>query len=70
MGKVNLILKYRLSGENHIRVAGATRIALDVMGTLTVTDAQTGEAETIPLGTIEALSIHLLRGIARPALAA
>lgn len=61
MRNMNLMLKFKLGGEDEFRVRGAARIKVDASG-LTLTDAETGATERIPLGTVEVLSIHSLCG--------
>jgi hypothetical protein len=65
-GEVNLLLRYKIGGESGPRFKGAARIRLDGAGCLTVTDARTGSLETIPLKTIELLSIQSVSAHPRP----
>jgi hypothetical protein len=69
MGQLNLVLRLRIDGETDLRVKAASRIGVDAKDGLTVTDAETGAVETIPLRRIEALSIHSLSSRSRRAMA-
>ena len=60
MDDLNLVLKFRVSGEQALRVKGAARIKVDGRGGLMVYDAQNGAAETIDLQSLQAFSIQTL----------
>jgi len=65
--EANLVLKFRLGGENHVHMRRATRIRLDKQAGLTLTDPRSGFSEMIPLRSVEVLSIQSLSAYARAA---
>jgi len=56
----NLILSFKLAGDNRSRVCAASRIKVDGRGSLTVYDAASGLSEKIDLSQLQSFSIHSL----------
>jgi hypothetical protein len=69
MDNLNLILKFKLAGDDHLHVKGAARIKVDGRGTLLLYNIQSRAVETIDLRTLRALSIQQVSP-ARPLLPA
>lgn len=65
--EANLVLKFRLGGQNSVRVRRAARIRLDKQAGLTLTDPRSGYLEMIPLRSVEVLSIQSLSPYTRAA---
>jgi hypothetical protein len=66
MATLNLVLMLRRRGKSGTRILRAARISFDPMAGLTVIDYKTDLAETIPLKSIEFLSIISAGGHPRP----
>lgn len=64
---LNLILNFKLAGENRSRVCGATRIKVDGHGGLTVYDAGSGRSEKIDLSQLQSFSIQPLASAVKAA---
>ena len=69
MDNLNLILKFKLAGDDHLHVKGAARIKVDGRGTLMLYNTQSRAVETIDLRTLRSFSIQQV-SLARPQLAA
>jgi hypothetical protein len=63
MNDLNLVLKFRLAGEESIQIKGAARIEVDGHGGLSFYDVQSGSVERIELSQIQSFS---LRSMTRP----
>jgi hypothetical protein len=60
MEDINLILKFRLSGETHFQIHGVSRIKLDGRGKLTYYDVQSHKTETVDFERLRSLSLSLI----------
>lgn len=58
MNNLNLILKFKLAGDDHLHVKGAARIKVDGRGALMLYNAQSRAVETIDLRTLRSFSIQ------------
>ena len=58
MGNLNLVLKFRLSGDSELHVKGVERIKVDGRGGLTFHDAETGAPETIKLQELRSFCLQ------------
>jgi hypothetical protein len=57
MDHLNLVLKFRLAGDNQFQIKGAARIKVDGCGGLTFYDVQSGKTERIEVGELQSLSL-------------
>jgi len=57
MNNVNLLLTFKWAGDAVLQARTATRIRVDGLGGLVVYDAATGEAERLPLESMNSLCI-------------
>ena len=58
MDNLNLILKFKLAGDDHLHVKGAASIRVDGRGALMLYNAQSRAVETIDLRTLRSFSIQ------------
>ncbi len=58
MDRLNLVLTFRLNGDDHVQIKGAARIKVDGRGGLTFYDVQSGSMERIELGQLQSLTLH------------
>jgi hypothetical protein len=54
----NLLLKYKIEGDNRVHIRGAARIKVDGCGALMLYATVGGTAESVSLGSIQSLSIY------------
>ncbi len=67
MEKLNLVLKFKLTGDRRLHVKGAARIKVGGSGVMFY-DAETGVAEKIDLGRLQSFCIHPVSGAGQTAL--
>ena len=58
MENVNLVLKFKLTGDADCRIRAAARIKVDDQGGLTMYDAGGRQSETIDLATLQSILIR------------
>jgi hypothetical protein len=54
----NLVLRYKIDGDNRVHTRGAVRIRVDGCGALVVYTAEGGKAESVNLNSLQSLTIH------------
>jgi hypothetical protein len=59
--RINLVLKFRLAGDDHIYIKGASRLKVDGRGGLMFHDVQSGKTERIAVGELESFNILSLQ---------
>lgn len=57
MDNLNLVLKFRLAGNDQFQIKGAARIKVDGRGGLMFYDVQSGKTERIEVGQLQSLSL-------------
>lgn len=57
MHPLNLVLTYRLAGDDHIQIRGASRIKVDGRGGLMYYDVQSGTTERIEVGQLQSFRL-------------
>jgi len=57
MDNLNLLLKFKMTGDAELHVRGAARICVDGLGGLLVYDSATGKPERISLSELSAICI-------------
>jgi len=60
MEHLNLVLKFRLTGDDQFQTKGVARIKVDGRGSLTFYDVQSGSTEKIDLRQLQAFSLQSL----------
>ena len=55
--RINLVLKFRLAGDDQTYIKGVARIKVDGRGGLMFCDAQSGKTERIAANELESLNI-------------
>ena len=58
MDRLNLVLKFRLAGDDHFQIKGAARMKVDGRGGLTFYDVQSGSTERIELRQLQSFTLH------------
>jgi hypothetical protein len=61
MDDLNLILKFKLAGDDHLHVKGAARIKVDGRGALMLYNTQSRAVETIDIRALQSFSIQQVR---------
>ena len=57
MDNLNLVLKFRLTGDDQFQIKGAARITVDGRGGVMFHDVQSGKTERIEVGRLQSFSI-------------
>lgn len=65
MHDLNLVLKFRLAGENQFQIKAASRIKVDGRGGLMFYDVQSGKAQRIEVGQLQSFSLQCVTPPAR-----
>jgi len=65
MHDLNLVLRFRLAGENQLQIKGASRIKVDGRGGLMFYDVKSGKAERIEVGQLQSFSLQSVNPTAR-----
>jgi hypothetical protein len=63
---LNLVLKFKFTGNGQLHVKGAARIQVDGLGNLLLCDAEDGTTERIELKKLESLEIHPFINLNQP----
>ena len=61
MRDLNLVLKYRLLGDDDVQIRGVARIKIDGRGGLTFLDVQSGSVTQIELRHLQSFSVIPIR---------
>lgn len=67
MNHINLVLKFKLSGEGELQIKGVARIKIDGRGGLIFYEVHTGEIQTIEVGRLDSFSVMSMPPVAGPA---
>jgi hypothetical protein len=59
----NLLLKFKIEGDNRVHIRGAARIKVDGCGALMLYGTEDGTAESVSLGCIQCLSIDKIHSV-------
>jgi len=58
MNDLNLMIRFRLTGQDEFQMKGASRMKMDGRGGLILYDAQSGKAERIEIGQLQSFILQ------------